>query len=215
MKDRNDDFAELKKARPGSFRISVRKGDNFLLIFAPHAGGIEQGTSEICRWFEKEPWSVYMFEGTGTRCADLHITSTAFDEPALLGLLDIHQYAISFHGMTDRIAGKHKADIFLGGLNTELIKLTEESLKNKGFRVSTNIEYPDSRLGGKETENVTNRCKSKMGMQIEISGMLRQRFFAGEFKKKRGRSVTTELLDTFCKTISSSIYSYLQPIEIR
>ena len=201
-------FKELKKARPDSFRIEMhnRKGD--FLLFAPHAGGIEPGTSEICKWFNKEPYSYYVFEGIGENCKELHITSISFDEPELIKLLGTKRYAISFHGMTDDCSRMNNSDIFLGGLNSELIKCTQLNLKASGFSVSTNIELPNFILSGKQLQNITNRCTSKMGMQVEISEKLRRRFFQGELKRKEGRRETTALFEVFCNSVNESILIY-------
>jgi phage replication-related protein YjqB (UPF0714/DUF867 family) len=201
-------FSELKKARPDSFRIEKRNRRGDFLLFAPHAGGIEPGTSEICKWFNKKPWSYYVFEGIGENCSELHITSTLFDEPQLIKLLGKKRHAVSIHGMTNAVSLINDADIFLGGLNSELIKLTQINLKNFGFTVSTNIELPRSLLSGKEPQNVTNRCASKLGMQIEISEKLRRQFFKGELKRKAGRSETTPLFEIFCNSIHESILNY-------
>lgn len=208
MKDKYRNFEELKKARPKSFRIDMRSRESQFLFFTPHAGGIEPGTSEICKWFNKEPYSYYIFEGIGKNCSELHITSTRFNEPDLINLLSNNRHAISFHGMTDDFARKNNSDIFLGGLNIELIKLTQLNLKTIGFRVRTNIELPKSKLNGKEPKNVTNRCTSKMGMQVEISEKLRQNFFHGELKRKDGRRKKTALFEGFCNSINDSILDY-------
>jgi phage replication-related protein YjqB (UPF0714/DUF867 family) len=201
-------FEELKKARSDSFMIKMRHRKGDFLLFAPHAGGIEPGTSEICKWFNKNPFSYYVFEGIGKNCRELHITSVLFDEPQLIKLLGKKRYAVSIHGMTNTVSVINDADIFLGGLNSELIKLTQINLKNSGFTVSSNIELPTSLLSGKEPQNVTNRCQSKMGMQIEISEKLRRLFFNGELKRKVGRSETTALFELFCNSINESILMY-------
>lgn len=214
MKDKFRSFRELKKARPKSFRIEMRSRECEFLLFTPHAGGIEPGTSEICKWFNKDPYSYYVFEGKGENCRELHITSIRFDEPKLINLLSTKRHAISFHGMTDYCSRKNNSDIFLGGLNGELIKFTQRNLMTFEFRVSTNIELPTSKLSGKEPQNVTNRCTSKMGMQVEISEKLRRKFFHGELKRKDGRSKTTALFEVFCNSINESILIYKQRLII-
>jgi phage replication-related protein YjqB (UPF0714/DUF867 family) len=210
MTDKFRNFKELKKARPKSFGIEMCSREGDFLLFAPHAGGIEPGTSEICKWFNKDPYSYYVFEGKGGNCRELHITSTRFNEPEFINLLSTKRHAISFHGMTDYYSRKNNSDIFLGGLNCELIKFTKINLKTSGFRVSTNIELPTSSLSGKEPQNVTNRCTGKMGMQVEISEKLRRKFFQGELKRKDGRSKTTESFEVFCNSINESIFNYKQ-----
>jgi len=208
MGDKFKSFNKLNLARPRSFGIEMcnRKGD--FLIFSPHGGGIEPGTSEICKWFSRHSFSYYIFEGKGINCSELHITSTRFDEPRLIDMLITKKHAISFHGMTNYYSRMINSDIFLGGLNDELIGFTCKNLKTSGFRVKTNIEFPTSRLSGKESHNVTNRCKSKMGMQVEISEKLRRKFFYGELKRKDGRDKTTPLFEVFCNSIKDSILEY-------
>jgi len=207
-------FEELKKTRPDSFRIKMRNRKGDFLLFAPHAGGIEPGTSEICKWFNKNPYSYYVFEGIGKNCRELHITSALFDEPQLIKLLGKKRYAVSIHGMTYDGSEINNSDIFLGGLNSELIKLTQLNLKSSGFKVIKNIELPSSLLSGKEPQNVTNRCVSKMGMQIEISEKLRRLFFNGELKRKEGRSETTALFEVFCNSINEAIHIYKQQLIV-
>jgi phage replication-related protein YjqB (UPF0714/DUF867 family) len=214
MTDTYKNFKDLQKARPNSFRIECYARESDFLFFAPHAGGIEPGTSEICKWFNKDPYSYYVFEGIGENCRELHIISTKFDEPAFINLINTKKYAVSFHGMTDYCSRKNNSDVFIGGLNNELIKITHRNLKTSGFRVATNIELPTSLQSGKEPQNVTNICTSKMGVQLEISEKLRRQFFTGELKKKIGRNNTTALFEVFCNAINESILIYIQQLII-
>jgi phage replication-related protein YjqB (UPF0714/DUF867 family) len=209
MTDKYKNFEELQKARPNSFRIEWCARESDFLFFAPHAGGIEPGTSEICKWFNKDLYSYYIFEGIGENCRELHIASTRFDEPEFINLIRTKKYAVSFHGMTDYCSNKSNSDIFIGGLNNELIKITHKNLTTLGFRVTTNIELPTYLNSGKEPQNITNRCASKMGMQLELSEKLRRQFFMGELKKKIGRNNTTALFDVFCNAINESILIYI------
>ncbi len=210
MTDKYNSFNELNKAKPNSFNIDMCMWEGDFLFFAPHAGGIEPGTSEICKWFNKAPYSFYVFEGIGDNCRELHITSTRFDEPKLIMLLSTKKHAVSFHGMTDYSSRKINADIFLGGLNSELINITQQQLKTLEFNVSTNNELPASMFSGNEPQNVTNRCAAGMGMQVEISEKLRREFFQGELKRKVGRSNTTALFEVFCNSINESVLLYKQ-----
>jgi phage replication-related protein YjqB (UPF0714/DUF867 family) len=196
---------QLLKARSDSFEIEALNRQSNFLLFAPHGGGIEPGTSEICWWFFKSPYSLYSFTGKGLNCRKLHITSTSFDEPTLLDLLSCHEYAISFHGMTNDLSSQISTDIYLGGLNEPLIELTTSHLRKNGYYVKSNSELPHSQLGGMEKENVTNKCRSGMGMQIEISEKLRQTFFDGNIGLKAGRRYKTEQLDRFCRSILEAV----------
>jgi phage replication-related protein YjqB (UPF0714/DUF867 family) len=207
MKDKFKSFAELESRRSNSFEIESKKGLENILIFTPHGGGIEPGTTEICRWFSKNSFSYYSFTGTGKNCKDLHITSTRFVEPRLVRMLRRHRRAISFHGMTDKMRKEFGADIFLGGLDKRLIKSLKRSLENSGFSVATRIEFPDSNLAALTSNNVTNLCRSGRGVQIELSEHLRKRFFKGDYKRVVGRSRATEVFLLFCETIRNSLLS--------
>lgn len=169
------------------------------MIFTPHGGGIEPGTSEICRTVAQLDYSIYLFEGNGNNCKRLHITSTNFDEPQLLELLSRHKYAVSIHGMTNEASKQLNADIFIGGNNEILIKSTTVLLRQESFSVSNNMENANSSLSGNRIDNVTNKCRSSKGMQIEISEKLRASFFIGNHYKKLGRKRTTNNFNSFVK----------------
>jgi phage replication-related protein YjqB (UPF0714/DUF867 family) len=199
-------FEDLKKNESDeSFEIAFKNRNSPFLIFAPHAGGIEQGTSEICRQIAGNTYSYYLFAGIGENCKRLHITSTHFDEPRLLGLLSEHQYAVSIHGMTNEMKKKAGADIFLGGLNHTLITITTIILRELHFGVINNILMPESELSGTDTRNVTNKCLSREGMQVEISDDLRSKFFRGDYKYNKERKNTTREFKEFCDAILQAI----------
>jgi phage replication-related protein YjqB (UPF0714/DUF867 family) len=199
-------FEDLKKIELAeSFDVAFKNRNSPFLIFAPHAGGIEQGTSEICKQIAGNTYSYYLFSGNGGNCKRLHITSTHFDEPMLLALLSKHHFAISIHGMTNEMKNKAGADIFLGGLNQTLITISTIILRELHFEVINNIKMPESELSGIDQRNVTNRCISGEGMQVEISEDLRLAFFKGDFKKKNGRKDTTKIFKAFCDAMVQSI----------
>jgi len=205
MKDKYNSFLELKDSCPKSCKVEYDLKTTSFLIFTPHGGGIEPGTTEICKWFNMNSYSYYSFTGIGTNCKELHITSTRFDEPKLGKILSKHQSAISFHGMTDYKKRKYKADIFLGGLDRPLINSLEEKLKASGFTVTTFKEHPTSSLAAMNPNNVTNKCRGKQGVQIELSASIRKSFFIGNYRLKNERSKTTERFERFCKLIKEII----------
>lgn len=204
-------FSALKNARRDSYKIEKKVHDKRFLIFTPHGGGIEPGTTEICKWFSRASFSYYSFTAIGDNCKELHITSHNFDEPELLKLLQGHLYAVSFHGMTDRKKRDYNADVFLGGLHVELRNRLKKKLIEKGFNVATADEFRRSRLAALSPNNVTNRCSNKRGIQIEISESLRRRFFTGDLKRKSGRTKTTFLFKEFCCLIKSCLDNYEAP----
>jgi phage replication-related protein YjqB (UPF0714/DUF867 family) len=203
-------FALLKYTESAEvFKIDFHDLGSPFLVFSPHAGGIEPGTSEICRRIAGEVYSYYLFEGTRVECRRLHITSTLFDEPVLLGLLRTHHYAVSVHGMTNELKKKTGADILLGGLNKMLIGMTSGILRANHFTITNLIENPKLIHGAVNPNNVTNKCCSGEGMQIEISEDLRAKFFVMNFKKKGNRvRGTTENFDRFCDAIRESLADF-------
>lgn len=207
--DKYENFEDLKNEESSeSFMIEFRDHESPFLIFAPHAGGIEPGTSEICRHIAGDSYSYYLFAGIGNNCTRLHITSAKFDEPTLHGLLLKHQYAVSIHGMTNEMKNEVGADIFLGGLNQALIGITTKILRDCHSETTNNIKNPESKLSGKDQRNITNTCLSGEGMQVEISEDLREKFFQGDYKRKNGRKETTEEFKNFCDVIVQSIATY-------
>lgn len=204
--DQYKSFEDLRNnENPGSYTIYKTERMSCFLIFSPHAGGIEQGTSEICDGIAGNIHSIYLFAGNGHNCKRLHLTSTHFDEPILLGLLSKHLYSVSIHGITNKMKIGVGADIYLGGLNRRLIEIAIKTLRGFHFITTNNIEKPESRISGKEPGNVTNRCISGEGMQVEISEDLRSAFFEGDFKKRIGRKDTTKIYKSFCDAMVESI----------
>ncbi len=97
------------------------------------------------------------------------------------------------------------ADIYLGGLNQALIGVTTKILRDYQFETTNNMEKPGSKLSGTDHRNITNKCLSREGMQVEISEDLRSKFFQGDFKKKTGRKDSTDAFKSFCDAIVQSI----------
>lgn len=208
MKDTYKKFSDLISQQPNDFEIEQKNRNSNFLIFTPHGGGIEQGTSEICRQIAGETHSYYLFEGKGNECKKLHITSPNFDEPSLISMLPKHTNAISVHGMTNRIKKDVSADVYLGGLNKELIEVATKVLNKHGFATTNNATRPHRTLSGKNKNNVTNKCSSGVGMQIELSDNLRATFFKGNHKLKKYRNSTTEQFDKFCEAINECIKEF-------
>ncbi|OMI07552.1 hypothetical protein BTA30_17980 [Bacillus swezeyi] len=98
--DKYRNFAELKEGEdPASYNIFTRDLGTSALIFAPHGGGIEGGTSEIAKELSTH-FSTYLFEALKIPGAlDLHITSTNFDEPQALDILNNHDLTLSVDGI--------------------------------------------------------------------------------------------------------------------
>ncbi len=161
--------ALLRHATPGlDFVVEWRTGRSGLAVMAPHGGGIEPGTSETARSIARGLHSFYHLDGRKRKHnGTLHITSTRFDEPAALALAAASWKIMTVHGCIE-----DEADVFLGGLDTALQGLCAEALTAAGFTVAV---HPVFR--GTQPENLCNRGRAGMGVQLELSLKLRGSLF--------------------------------------
>lgn len=169
-------------------RVKMRKST--LAIIAPHGGGIEPGTSEIARAIAGFRFSYYTFDGLRqNNNRSLHITSTSFDEPKCLRLVNNSEIVIAVHGC----AGEEKV-IRVGGLYAELKTRLIKTLMQAGFEARlAGVPY-----AGTQLQNICNRGRSGKGVQFEISEGLRRSMFKG--LDRQARKTTT---DVFCEFVTS------------
>uniref|UniRef100_A0A832A4B3 Phage-related replication protein YjqB, UPF0714/DUF867 family n=1 Tax=Desulfacinum infernum TaxID=35837 RepID=A0A832A4B3_9BACT len=161
--------ALLLHETPGrDFVVEWRTGPSGLAVMAPHGGGIEPGTSEAARSVARGPHSFYHLDGRKRKHnGTLHITSTRFDEPAARALAAASWKVMTIHGCTH-----DDADVFLGGLDTRLRDLCARALTDAGFTVAAHPVFH-----GTQPENLCNRGRAGMGVQVELSLKLRRRLF--------------------------------------
>lgn len=97
-----------------------------MLVTAIHGGGIEPGTTELARRVANiGEYDFYTFEGLMPKHNErLHITSTVFDEPTLLKMLDHSDETISIHGYSGE-----DPIVYVGGKDKKLAKSITKSLK--------------------------------------------------------------------------------------
>lgn len=200
-KYRNFDHLSRNETSGIDFRVSVRRARIAFAIVAPHGGGIEPGTSEIADGIAApeettaaKAWSYYAFEGLKSEGnAQLHITSTRFDEPMCLTLVSNSAVVITIHGEHSEEDGE---GVFLGGRNTALGVRLGTALKSKGFIVK---KHPDRRLQGLERNNVCNRGTTGTGVQLELSRTIRSQMFRS--LTRTGRKHPTAKFRTFVAAI--------------
>lgn len=136
---------------------------------APHGGGIEPGTIDIADALAGSDYSFYGFKGLKKAGnAILHINSNNFDEPIGVAAAQAADVVVSIHGAKDTVEV-----VYVGGRNETLKSLATQSLAAAGFNAA------DSRPGlqGRKPDNICNRCRSKKGLQIELSRGLRETLF--------------------------------------
>ena len=182
MSDRYQNFAELKAGcRAGlDYNISMEDRGGRVLVFSPHACGIEPGTSELVRAIAGADLSYYLFEGIRSgNNSELHITSHHFDEPRCVGLIEKFEISLALHGYN-----KFEPMIYLGGKNERLKEKLKEALTGS-FPLQDKNEVG---LDGLDPMNICNRTASGSGAQLEFSTGFRRELF-GNLEHESGRRV--------------------------
>ncbi len=162
--DRYNSFAELKSKQPhGAFSIETADRGSSITIMAIHGGKIEPGTSSLAKRIAGDTFNYYSFSGHKRRHNwDLHITSTAFDEPAALALASRSAVVVTIHGCMGR-----GAIAYTGGDNVELRQLLEAELNRDGIK-----SQPHPVFHGRGNHNICNQGQPG-GLQLELTPRLR------------------------------------------
>lgn len=200
MSDRYDSFDELARAhREGrDFTITCLDRGSSVAILAPHGGGIEPGSSDIAAAIAGNDLSLYRLDGTmSSGNADLHITSTRFDEPRARALVEAAETALAIHG--ERSASEV---VYIGGRHEHLRNAITRALADAGFATSI---HEDPELQGESPRNICNRCRSGQGVQLEISHGLRKTLFAS--LTRTGRRTPREALGRLAGAIRTGLGS--------
>ena len=179
-------------------------------IIAPHGGGIEPGTSELClavagyhpAALPQTPpagvtYDYWMFEGLRELGnAELHVTSTGCDDEIALSLCGGALHAVALHGF--RPDPGDDTDVLVGGatkgVDGSLRQSMLDALNEAGFKaVDAN---GDGELDGDDPLNIVNRTLDGQGAQLELSTPLRDAMF-GENTRPRRKHTTTQVFWTF------------------
>jgi phage replication-related protein YjqB (UPF0714/DUF867 family) len=172
------------------YQIHLRHGQSGIAVMAPHGGGIEPGTTEIADAVAGDEHAFYSFEGLKKRGnSSLHITSHCFDEAAGIDLAKNCKTIVTIHGFKD--AGEI---IVIGGLDKALKEKIQEALRAAGFIVREDSDFP-----GKSAQNICNRSRRGVGVQLEISLGLRRLMFRDLARVNRGD--TTDLFELFVSAL--------------
>jgi phage replication-related protein YjqB (UPF0714/DUF867 family) len=194
-------FAELSEAEREEidFRIfTVKRRESSTVIVAPHGGAVEPGTSEVAKEVANNDLSLAIFEGIKPKDNKrLHITSTNFDEPRCVKLVQESDTVVTIHG-----EGSDELSVFLGGRDDELGARLKSVLERHGYAVKTHGN-PD--LHGLAAANICNRGRHGAGVQIELSSGLRQTFFQSLTDK--GRKKPTDELVRFATAVREGLHT--------
>ncbi|MFB7669285.1 poly-gamma-glutamate hydrolase family protein [Kitasatospora sp. NPDC056138] len=189
-------------------------------VIAPHGGGIEGGTSELCLAIagyhpaDLAPTPVagpvhdfWMFEGLRrVGNATLHVTSTHCDDTIARSLCAGSLNAVSLHGCTPAQAGLAAGAraVLVGGLNAALRKYLMEEFAAAGVRAVT--ASGEEEIAGVSPHNICNRTLLGMGVQLEITTDLRAAMFAEGRNTRAARAASTlPLFWSFVKAVRTAV----------
>jgi phage replication-related protein YjqB (UPF0714/DUF867 family) len=194
-------FAELSEYEKEDidFRIyAVKREGSSTVIVAPHGGAIEPGTSEVAKEVAHNDLSLAIFEGIKPKNNKrLHITSTNFDEPHCVELVQKANTVLAIHGERSE-----ELSVFLGGRDVELGEKLKSVLEWRSYAVKT---HENSDLYGLNKANICNRGRQGVGIQLELSSGLRQSFFQSLTDK--GRKKPTDELFKFAAALREGLHA--------
>jgi phage replication-related protein YjqB (UPF0714/DUF867 family) len=178
-------------------------------ILAPHGGGIERGTSELCLAVAGHhpanlpvtppagvTYDYWMFEGIREAGnADLHVTSTGCDDLVAVPLCAGALGALSLHGFKPENVNRPPDEqvVFVGGCDDLLRDLLLEALGDVDLPVEA---AGKGELDGDSVCNIVNRTLRGRGAQLELSEPLRDTMFATNTRPGR-KHTTTEVFWRF------------------
>ncbi|MFJ9772460.1 poly-gamma-glutamate hydrolase family protein [Kitasatospora sp. NPDC101157] len=189
-------------------------------VIAPHGGGIEVGTSELCLavaghhlvGLAPTPAAgpvhdYWMFEGlrsSGNR--ELHVTSNHCDDTVVRAMCSDSLNVLSLHGCTTATAGLENGAraVLVGGLNSGLRRYLTEEFAAAGIRA---VDVPrEQELAGTDPENICNRSLLGMGAQLELTAELRTAMFApGVRTRADAEANTLPLFWSFTTAVRTAI----------
>lgn len=168
-------------------------------VVAPHGGGIEPGTSELCLAIAGyHPATLvatggpvhdyWMLEGLlSSGNAQLHVTTTNCDDATALSLCGGARTVLSLHGCSVSAANGMGA-VLVGGRDTALRSMLIARLRDAGFDAVDATSHPS--LGGVAPENITNRTLLGAGAQLEIIAPVRDAMFTVNTQSQRKNTTT-------------------------
>jgi phage replication-related protein YjqB (UPF0714/DUF867 family) len=179
------------------------------MVLAIHGGGIERGTSEIAMavagyhpaTFGRSTdclglHDLWMFEGLlSSGNSKLHVTSTNFDDPIALRVVQISKRCLSLHGLEDVPGG---ADMQIGGLDAELSSIILEELTTAG--ISAAVANQEG-TNGNDLKNICNKTTISAGVQLEMAETYRNSLFAPGCNSRELRKNNTNA--NFCKLVTA------------
>ena len=125
----------------------------------------------------------------------MHVTSTNYDDPIALKLVQNSSRCISLHGLSNAAA---KGKIQIGGGDTELANIVLEELTVAGIPAAIGTD-PDT--DASDPDNICNRTTSGAGVQLELGTTYRASLFAPGCNTRELRKNNTNA--DFCKLVAA------------
>ncbi|TDD52653.1 hypothetical protein E1263_29030 [Kribbella antibiotica] len=185
------------------------------VILAPHGGGIEPGTSELCLAIagyhpadlatSGAVHDYWMFEGLlSSDNGDLHVTSAHCDDHVARSLAAGSLNAIGLHGCKESQAGLPTGTqaALVGGRNNALKSRLITRLTAAGVRAIDAATVPD--LNGDDPANIANRTLLGAGAQLELTAPLRQAMF-GTYTRADRKNTTLPIFWSFVTATRAAI----------
>lgn len=189
-------------------------------VIAPHGGGIEVGTSELCLAIsgyhpaDLTPTPAagpvhdfWMFEGLrSSNNSELHVTSTHCDDAVARAMCAGSRNVVSLHGCTAAQAGLEAGAqaVLVGGLNSTLRQYLMEEFAAAGIRAVT--ASGEEEIAGISPDNICNRSLLGMGAQLEMTTDLRVAMFApGKNTRAERATNTLPLFWSFTNAVRTAI----------
>ncbi|KAB2328928.1 replication protein [Cytobacillus depressus] len=204
MADLYRNFNELSKAYKMriQFDLRMKKGSSGVIYFTPHGGGIEAGCSELSEFSADADDSYYIFDAKlSAGNADMHVTSTNYDEPNGRRLVAQNDIAVAYHGYSDTKVKNTK----IGGRDIELQNLIGEEFTAVG--IPWEIEPAGSGIAGAEANNIVNITTRGAGVQLEISTLQRTSFFTTNTAAGR-RNTRLPEFDNYIDAVKRAVARY-------
>lgn len=174
-------------------------------IIAPHGGGIEGGTSELCLAIAGyhpaslaatppagPTYDYWMFEGIrSSGNGELHVTASHCDDTPALSVAAGALNVVTLHGCTPGTAGlpSNAQAVAVGGRNAAFRAALINAYMAAGFTALDATGIPA--IAGTATDNIVNRTLLGMGAQLEITTPLRTAMFGTNTVAQRRNTTNT------------------------
>jgi phage replication-related protein YjqB (UPF0714/DUF867 family) len=190
-------------------RLDQQAGVAKTTIIAPHGGGIEFGTSELClavAGYHPASLAVtpaggvtydyWMFEGLrASNNRELHVTSTNCDDGVAVSLCAGSLNALALHGCTTSQAELPAGaeTVLVGGRNATFKQRLLDAFTAAGLDAIDALHHES--LNGDEPSNITNRTLLGMGAHLELTTPLRSAMFEVNTRAQRKHTTTAVFWD--------------------